>query len=306
MAQYSFEKLRDEYKQYWDLMRVVKTSEARSQARVVCSPTSKARYKTVEKKSGVPWFVVGCLHMRESNGNFSTWLHNGDPMRRNGKAVRTVNVPKDRPPNPNVDWETGAVDALVNVENLDAITDWGPEHVAYAAEKFNGFGYRNPNRNIPSPYLWGGTNIQKKGKFVKDSVYDPNVLDPQIGAMAVLSEIMALDQEARFKTTQEEAKAEPPPPTPDEAKPVPKSPRADDTESEVKPLQKSKVIWGGIITWLSGMASSLVNMFQYLATPWGFAALVFITLALSLGLYLIIKGRIDVQKLVVHLSQADE
>lgn len=300
MAQYKFETLRAEYTALWKQMKVIKTNEARSQARIICSATSKARYKTVEKKSGVPWFVVGCLHMRESNGNFSTWLHNGDPMRKNGQPVKTVNVPKGRPPNPNVDWETGAYDALVNVENLDEITDWGPEHVAYAAEKFNGFGYRNPNRNIPSPYLWGGTNIQKPGKFVKDGVYDPKIMDPQIGAMAILNQIMAIDPEARFVEQKPEPASPPPVPTV-----PPTSPRADDTEKEVKPLDKSKTIWGGIITWLGGMFGTFASMFQYIATPWGFAALVFITVALGLGLYLIIKGRIDVQKLVVHLSQDD-
>lgn len=302
MAQYSFEKLRDEYRTLWAQMRVIKTTEARAQARKICATGAKERYKTVEKKSGVPWFVVGVLHMRESNGNFNTWLHNGDPMRRGGQAVKTVNVPKGRPPNPNVDWETGAVDALVNVENLDEIKDWGPDHVAYASEKFNGFGYRNPTRNIPSPYLWGGTNIQKPGKFVKDGVYDPTVMDEQIGSMAVLSEIMAIDPEARFVEQKSEPVAPPPAPTPS---PPPISPRADDTEKEVKPITKSKAIWGGIITWLGGMASTILSAFQYIATPWGFAALVFITAVLGVGLYLIIKGRVDVQKLVVHLSQDD-
>ena len=32
-------------------------------------------------------------------------------------------------------------------------------------ETFNGFGYRAPTRNIPSPYLVGGTSVQKRGKF---------------------------------------------------------------------------------------------------------------------------------------------
>lgn len=303
MAQYSFERLRPEYVKLWSEMRVIKTADARAHARRIAAPASKARYKTVEKKSGVPWFVVGVLHMRESNGDFNTWLHNGDPMRRGGRAVQTIHVPKGRPPNPNVDWETGAVDALVNVENLDQIKDWGPEHVAYASEKFNGFGYRHPDRNIPSPYLWGGTNVQKKGKFVKDGVYDPNAMDTQIGAMAMLSELMAIDPEARFVEQQPEP-AEPPPSVP--TGPPPISPRADDTQAEVKPALKGKTIWGGVITWLGGMIGTFFGQFQYIATPWGFAAMVFITVALGLGLYLIIKGRLDVQKVVEHLSQDDD
>jgi hypothetical protein len=150
----------------------------------------------------------------------------------------TVHQPAGRPPNPAVSWEEGAYDALVVCEQLDKLTDWGPERVAYAAEKFNGFGYRSPSRNIPSPYLWGETSMQQKGKFVEDDKYDPTVMDPQIGAMAVLKQMMALDPEVRFDA------AKPSPPEPPEIPPVdtppPPSPKAIDTESEVKPAAKSK------------------------------------------------------------------
>lgn len=300
MAKYSFSSVSDEYRDLWSKMKVIKVSEARAQARKVCASPAKERYKNVERRTGVPWFVVGCLHMRESNANFNTWLHNGDPMRKNGRAIQTVHVPKGRPPDPNVDWETGAVDALVTVEHLDEIKNWGPEHVAYAAEKFNGFGYRHPMRDIPSPYLWGGTNVQKPGKFVADGVYDKNVMDPQIGAMAVLHEIMEIDPTARFGP----AKAEPEEKT-EEVPPIP-SPRADDTEKEVTPVIKSKTIWGGILTWLGGVVGTLGGAFQYIATPWGFAALCVIILTLSIGLFLIIKGRLNVQKIIVHLSEDDK
>jgi lysozyme family protein len=55
-------------------------------------------------------------------------------------------------------------------------------------ETFNGFGYRAPTRNIPSPYLVGGTSVQKRGKFTADSHYDPSVIDPQIGGLAILKQ----------------------------------------------------------------------------------------------------------------------
>src|SRR5690242_12389301 len=108
MALYRFERLQDEYASLWAQMRVIKVGPAINQAKRIIA--AKARYKTVESKSGVPWFVVGCLHMRESDGRFDTWLHNGDPMRRNGIPVRTVHVPANRPPNPAASWEDGAVD----------------------------------------------------------------------------------------------------------------------------------------------------------------------------------------------------
>lgn len=304
MAQYSFASVRQGYTDLWNQMKVIKVDQARAQARRICSPSAKMRYQKVEATTGVPWFVVGCLHMRESNADFNTWLHNGDPMRRNGKPVQTVHVPANRPPDPNVSWEQGAYDALVTIEHLDQIKDWGPEHVAYAAEKFNGFGYRNPNRNIPSPYLWGGTSVQQRGKYVSDGKYDPNVMDTQIGAMAVLREIMELDVTAKF----------PPPQTQKEVitaavdvatLPPPASPRADDTVSDVKPVIKGKTVWGGFVTWLGGILATIAGMFQYIATPWGFAAFALIVFVLCVGLYLVIKGRLDVQKVITHLSQDD-
>lgn len=302
MVQYTLTRLRAEYLELWTKMRVLKINEANSQARQIVG--AKARYKIVEARTGVPWFVVGCLHMRESNGSFYTWLHNGDPMKRGGVPVRTVHVPAGRPPNPDVSWEEGAYDALIVIEHFDTITNWGPEHVAYAAEKFNGWGYRNPSRNIPSPYLWGGTSVQQRGKFVRDGVYDANVMDPQLGAMAVLRQVMSLDVEAKFTRARVEAPPPEPPPPPPSA-PVPPSPSAVDTESQAPPLTTDKSIWGTLVSALSGIGAAITGMFQYLTTPWGFAAFVLIVLVIAVGTYLVISGRFDTQGIIRHLSQDD-
>lgn len=299
MAQYTLNRLRDEYLRLWNEMKVVKIAAANQQAHQIIG--SKARYKSVEARTGVPWFVIGCLHMRESNGNFNTWLHNGDPMKRGGIAVRTFHVPANRPPNPNVSWEDGAYDALVVIEHLDGIKDWGPEHVAYAAEKFNGWGYRNPTRNIPSPYLWGGTSVQQRGKFIADGVYDPEVMDPQLGAMAVLKQIMMLDPEAKFR----KAKSEPIPPPPPSSAPPPTSPSASDTEKNVPPVTQSKTIWGGILSALSGMAGTIAGAFQYLNNPYALSALIVVVAVIGIATYLVVKGRLDSQAIIKHLSQDD-
>ncbi len=289
MTQYKFDRLRPEYQKLWSEMTVTKEAAATAQARKVIA--SKAKYKAVEAETTVPWFVVGCLHMRESNGNFNTYLGNGQPLDR----VTTI-VPKGRGPFPS--FLAGAVDAI-SIEGLDKIRDWGPEHVAYACEKFNGFGYRSPARDIPSPYLWGGTSVQERGKFVSDGVYDPNTMDPQIGAMAVLKQIMALDPEARFKQSA-------PPEAPQAQPSTPLSPRADDTEAEVKPLVKSKGIWGGILTWLTANGGIFAGLFDKLATKEGLIIFFTILVLSSIGLFLVIKGRIDVQAIMKHLSNADE
>ena len=296
MPQYAFDKLQSEYAALWSRMTVTKTSAAAAQARRIIA--NKARYKTVEQTTSVPWFVVGCMHMRESDGNFETWLHNGDPMKRHGQPARTVQVPKGRPPNPDCSWEDGSKDALVEVEHLDSIDSWDPAHVAYALETFNGFGYRSPARNIPSPYLWGGTNIQKPGKFVRDGVYDRTAIDPQIGGMAVLQMIMSMDAEAKFI----------PPAVPvvvldDETETL--SAKAIDTEENVKPLTRSKTMWGGIGGYLTSAGGMIVGFFDKLSNPYTLAAFIAVLGALSVFAYLVIKGRIDVQGIVKHLSDEE-
>jgi putative chitinase len=81
-----------------------------------------------------------------------------------------------------------------------------------------------------------------------------------------------------------------------------KMPRnADGDTSEAKPLEKSKTIWGGVISSLGGVFGTLFGAFQYIATPWGFAALVFIVAVIAFGLFMVIKGRIDSQTLIKQL-----
>jgi lysozyme family protein len=300
MPQYSFGQLRKGYDALWTRAVVTKTEEAARHARRVLA--NKQRYLAVEQTTKVPWFVIGCLHLRESNANFATWLHNGDPMRRNGKPVRTVRVPAGRPPNPDCSWEEGAYDALVNVEQLNEIEDWSPAHVAYASEKFNGFGYRHPSRNIPSPYLWGGTTVQKPGKFIRDGVYDPSVMDSQIGTMAVLKAIMMMDPDADFSKYQQ---TEPEPDTVVSAQSR-GAPLAIDDEAHIKPLTKSKTLWGGISGSLGGVTALFAGFFDKLDNPYTLAAFLAVLTIIAGGLYYVIRGRLDTNAIIKHLSDTDD
>lgn len=301
MAQYRYERLQGEYARLWADMRVLKTAQAVAQAQRIVA--SKARYKAVEAETGVPWFVVGCLHMRESNGSFSTWLHNGDPMREHGQPVRTVHVPSGRPPNPDVSWEEGARDALATCEHLDEVPSWCPERVAYAAELYNGFGYRNPSRNIPSPYLWGGTSVQKRGKFVRDGEYDANEMDPQIGVMAVLKVLPRIDPEAAFADQPEPAPADPEPaPAP---VPPPASPKASDTETKIPPLKNSRTIWGGLASFATTVTTAVSNLLPKLHDPYVLAAFLALLAFAGFALWLVVSGRINAQKVIAHLAEDD-
>jgi lysozyme family protein len=139
---------------------------------------NKSRYQAVEKLTGVPWQVIGVIHLRESNCDFATYLGNGQSLNR-----KTTIVPKGRGPFSN--WEDGAVDALKNAPPKAALNkDWSIGGTLDKLEEYNGLGYRS--MGVPSPYLWAGTDQYVKGKYVADHKYDPDFVDPQLGCAGVL------------------------------------------------------------------------------------------------------------------------
>lgn len=191
VSAYSYSALKDGYTSLWNGMVVTKPAAANAEAKAIVN--AKERLRALEARTGVPWFVIGALLVREAglvNGglDFKACLHNGE--RIIGTSRKTKLVPKGK--GPFATFEDAAVDALQGYKN----TAWSPEFVAYTFEKFNGFGYRN--KGIPSPYLWGGTNRQRAGKYVADGVYNASVMDPQIGGMAMLKALMAMDSSASF------------------------------------------------------------------------------------------------------------
>ena len=119
---------------------------------------SKTRYEAVQTVTGVPWFVVGIIHRRETAGDFSSHL-NGDPL-----SARTVHVPAGRPAvgNPPFAWQDSAIDllkiSLGENRNFSTIGD-----ILYTLELWNVFGYRR--RNVPFPYIWNCTNQYSSGKY---------------------------------------------------------------------------------------------------------------------------------------------
>jgi lysozyme family protein len=303
-ALYTLDRLRPEYAALFDRMEITNSKRAAAKSQALKIIANKDRYKAVEQRTGIPWFVVGCIHFRESKidretgaPRFDTYLGNGDPLNH-----RTVNVPIGR--GPFSSFIDGAYDALITVENLEEIHDWtGPECAAYAFEKINGFAYRNPSRNIPSPYLWGGTNLQKPGKFIRDHVYDPNVMDTQLGAMATLRMLMDMDSEVVFGSPPPVVAS--PPTAPVELPAAPPSPRADDTEGNVKPLSQSMTIRGLILKVTGIFSAGGALFFDFLKTPFGFATFCVAIGAIGLGFVMILKGRIDVQAMLKHLSIDD-
>ena len=170
---------------------------------------AKPRYQAVAAKTGVPWFVIAVIHQRESSQNFGRSWAQGDPW----NDVST-HVPKGRGPFKSL--EDAAVDALVNCPPCAARNnDWSVGGTLALLERYNGLGYAN--RGLPSPYIWSGTDQYVKGKYIRDGVFDANMVDKQLGCAGLLRAMIALD--ATINMPSPEITGEPytpdaPPPSP--------------------------------------------------------------------------------------------
>jgi len=175
----------------WALARLTRKAEAATVA--LRLHKAKQRYKAVERQTGVPWPVIAVIHERESSQQWNASLAQGDPWKR-----VSVHVPAGRGP---FDcWEAAAVDALVKCPPfLARHKDWSIAGALTALEMYNGLGYAA--RGVPSPYLWSGTNQYRSGKYVRDGVYDPGKIDPQLGCAALLMALMELDPAISFAGT---------------------------------------------------------------------------------------------------------
>ena len=184
------------YANLWDKaeVRPQYVNAARNWAIQISDAANVAQFKAVQAQTGVPWFFVGLLLMRESSLNLHTYLGNGQPLNQ----VTTI-APVGR--GPFSSFVAGAVDAL-KYQGYVGITEWPVSHILWLAEKFNGFGYFE--RGVNSPYIWNWTTLYSSGKFVSDGVYDANFVDPQPGIAAVLKELILINKEVADYLAQQE------------------------------------------------------------------------------------------------------
>jgi len=159
-------------------------------ARRLVAPHAKAKYLAVSAKTGVPWFVIAVIHQRECSQEWAGSLAQGDAWDR-----VSVHVPAGR--GPFKSWEEAAVDALVNCAPHAARNqDWSPGGALTKLEEYNGLGYAA--RGLPSPYIWSGTDQYVSGKYVRDGIFDPNVVDRQLGCAGLIAAMMKLDPTITF------------------------------------------------------------------------------------------------------------
>lgn len=149
---------------------------------------TESRYRGIERQrpNGVPGEVVFALHGRESTWDFTRHLHEGSPLTR-----RTRNIPKGRPPvpDPPYTFEQSAEDALYVLKRLDHVNWRSLGDSLQAIEAYNGLGYQRYHPDVPSPYLWSGTSLYTRGKYVADGKFSPAAVDKQLGCAAILKRL---------------------------------------------------------------------------------------------------------------------
>lgn len=156
----------------------------------------EARYKAVEDRTGVPWWIIGAIHFKEASCRFDAILHNGQRGLIGPEAIaanrKSTIVPLGV--GPFATWEDAAVDALKESGRWRKIAAGGRDigEILYAAERYNGAAYLSKDPNYKpgdenSPYLWARSNINDDfGKFPRDHVFDPKAPTNTTTGLAVI------------------------------------------------------------------------------------------------------------------------
>jgi lysozyme family protein len=144
----------------------------------LCQSSAQTQYQKVAVLTTVPWYVIAVIHERECTQSWAGNIAQGDPWDR-----PSTHDPAGR--GPFSSWQNAAVDALTNCAPYAAKwADWSAGGALTLLERYNGLGYAM--RNVPSPYIWAGTDQYKSGKFTRDHYYDPDVIDAQLGCAGLL------------------------------------------------------------------------------------------------------------------------
>lgn len=181
-----YEQARKGYANLWQQARLKPEKRLIAQAIANKLLANKTRYAQAAANVGCPWWWVAIVHNLESNGDFRTHLHNGDPLN-----ARTTHVPPGRPRegNPPFTWEFSAADAL-RLKKLNEVPSWEVSRCLFEFERYNGFGY--VSKGVNSPYLWSFTTLYERGKYVSDGAYDASAVSSQCGAAAILQAFIEL------------------------------------------------------------------------------------------------------------------
>lgn len=222
----------------------------------------KDRYLAVSNRTGVPWYIIAVIHERESSQRWDRSIAQGDRWDR-----PSTHVPKGR--GPFTSFEDAAYDALVNcAPHASQWKDWSAGGALTILELYNGIGYEN--KGIASPYIWSGTNQYTSGKYVKDGVFDVNVVDSQLGCATLIKAMGNIDEGVSFNKIVSKKPTSVPPLT-DEQKAAVNAPKAGpvtNPDSDTKPAVQSTTIWTSIAGILTVIGAGVVDVIQKAAADW--------------------------------------
>lgn len=133
----------------------------------------KESYDKVASETGVPAFLIGAIHGRESTFNFARTI-------RDGKNAVLPEAWID-------DAITVVREELASIYP-NKISSWGPAECLYFLLRYNGVGYRlnGPPRPMRSPYVFSMSDHYKVGKYTSDGNFDPDHVDVQVGCGTAL------------------------------------------------------------------------------------------------------------------------
>jgi lysozyme family protein len=153
--------LRDEYRQLFTTARVRDSHAGQVHQLVHGLVGAKARHQAVGVPLAIPWWFVGVID----------------------------------------ELEGGSTRAALTLAGFAHKANWSMSQVLFRLERFNGFGYRRPSINVPSPYLWSFSQHYTSGGFSSDGHFDPNLVSPQCGAGVLLRAIVDAGLVAPVSTT---------------------------------------------------------------------------------------------------------
>lgn len=184
----------------WKVAKILpsRLKEVNGVAVRLCAASAKSRYQEIEKSTGVPWFIIAVIHEREASQNFNCQLGQGDPLNQVSR-----HIPRGRGPFHDHDGHDafywGAVDALENCQPFAARwKDWSAGAALTLLITYNGTGYWFYHNHEPSPYDWGATDQEVRGKYNSDGHFAADVFDTQVGCAAMLKAMMIIDPSIKF------------------------------------------------------------------------------------------------------------
>ena len=162
-------------------------------ARRLIRPEALVNFGAIMTALQIPEVVQAPICEREDGCDFTKNPGQGDPLTHPSTHVPKGRPPLGAPPNDHfpVSWIFAATDAFTVCDRLNVNSaPWSLPYACFKFEGYNGFGYRA--HGIRTPYVVGGTNLQQPGKYVADSVFDPNHMDTQLGTLPIMMRMIEL------------------------------------------------------------------------------------------------------------------